>query len=213
MGMWRRKRGKEGRRKRRMLVKHLVCARHFRYFIPPIFPAPHCNNKIYVIIFISQMVKLKFKDVKLMCHVTQQCVADPGFKPISAWLQIVTHCSRTGDQGGWGPWGSKEGRRLAAKWTWEMRQTLGVHLTWWSCEVCRGKIEIHWLRARVGNPRADAGKRLALWNWWHQTYPRTGLASSRLRCRPLVLWPRPVMLQRMGQGLQTAGEVKWNLSG
>lgn len=84
MGMWRRKRGKEGRRKRRMLVKHLVCARHFRYFIPPIFPAPHCNNKIYVIIFISQMVKLKFKDVKLMCHVTQQCVADPGFKPISA---------------------------------------------------------------------------------------------------------------------------------
>lgn len=77
--------GKEGRRKGRILVKHLVCTRHFRYFIPTIFFAPHYNNKIYIIIiFISQMVKLKFKEVKLMCQVTQRCVADPGFRPMSA---------------------------------------------------------------------------------------------------------------------------------
>lgn len=53
--------------------------------------SPYSYEIHIVVIFISQMVKLKFKEAKLTCRVAQQYVADPGFRPMSVLLQNPDH--------------------------------------------------------------------------------------------------------------------------
>ena len=75
-----------------------------------------------------------------------------------------------------------------------------------------GQREIHWPRARAGSPRAKEGRSLGSWTG---APPSPDTSEDRAGG-----WPAPAQADvalaeatEAGQGVQTAGEVKWNLSG